>query len=161
MRRCGSGMGCGGAEEEAVDKLLSPLKNSNRVRHLSIIASNRSSTPSPATSDRLSLFRQFRPAGRSPRVPCVPGPRFSSMDSRQRKSETWLLSSLSRLLFHPNAETAHRVTIDELNSGAFLTRRYRERSFASAIDKSMNAIAWNPTHAAALAQLSDRHLASS
>src|SRR5262249_13992125 len=43
--RCGSGMGCGGAEEEAVDKLLRPLKNSNRLRHLSIIASNRSSTP--------------------------------------------------------------------------------------------------------------------
>src|SRR5262249_11128112 len=42
--RCGFGMGCGGAEEEAVDKLLSPLKNSNRLRHLSIIASNRSST---------------------------------------------------------------------------------------------------------------------
>jgi len=62
------------------------------------------------------------------------------------------LSSLSLLLFHPNAETAHRVTIDELISGAFLTRRYRERSFASAIDKSMNAIARHPTHAAALAQ---------
>jgi hypothetical protein len=71
------------------------------------------------------------------------------------------LSSLSLLLCHPNAETAHRVIIDELNSGAFLTRRYREKSFASAIDKSMNAIARHPTHAAALAQLSDRHLASS
>jgi hypothetical protein len=42
--RCGSAMGRGGAEEEAVGKLLRPLKNNNRLRHLSIIASNRSST---------------------------------------------------------------------------------------------------------------------
>ena len=39
----GSAMGCGGAEEEAVGKLLRPLTNNNRLRHLSIKASNRSS----------------------------------------------------------------------------------------------------------------------
>src|SRR5262245_27628481 len=42
--RCGFGIGCGGAEETAVGKLLRPLKYNNRFRHLSIIASNRSST---------------------------------------------------------------------------------------------------------------------
>jgi hypothetical protein len=43
--RCGSAMGWSGAEEEALGKLLSPRKNNNRLRHRSIIASNRSSTP--------------------------------------------------------------------------------------------------------------------
>jgi hypothetical protein len=41
------------------------------------------------------------------------------MDSTQRKSETWRVSSLSLLLCHPKAETARRVIIDELNSGLF------------------------------------------
>jgi hypothetical protein len=50
-------MGCGGAEEEAVSKLLRPLKNNNRLRHLSIIASNRSSTP--RSRNRRSICRCF------------------------------------------------------------------------------------------------------
>src|SRR2546421_599588 len=65
-------MGCGGAEEEAVGKLLRPLKNNNRLRHLSIIASNRSSTP--RTSARLSLFGRFLQAHSSPQVRCELGP---------------------------------------------------------------------------------------
>ena len=43
--RCDAGTGCSGAEQDSGDKLLTPLKNNNRLRHLSIIASNRSSTP--------------------------------------------------------------------------------------------------------------------
>jgi len=38
------GTGCGNAEDAADDKLLTPLRNSNRFKHLSIVASSRSST---------------------------------------------------------------------------------------------------------------------
>src|SRR5260370_38897538 len=37
-----------------------------------------------------------------------------------------------------------------LRSSAILTRRYRDKSFACAIDKSMNAITGHATHAAVL-----------
>src|SRR5215469_7665607 len=42
--RGGPGTGCGDAEDAADDKLLTPLRNSNRFRHLSIVASSFSST---------------------------------------------------------------------------------------------------------------------
>jgi hypothetical protein len=64
-------MGCGGAEEEAVGKLLRPLKNNTRLRHLSIIAPNRSSMSkfldkpptvavSPIATNRKSSPSSFR-----------------------------------------------------------------------------------------------------
>src|SRR6516225_1105454 len=57
--RGGPGTGCGDAEDAADDKLLTPLRNSNRFRHLSIVASSFSSTCR-------SLFRRFQPT-RNPR----------------------------------------------------------------------------------------------
>jgi hypothetical protein len=64
MRRR-SAMGCGGAEEEAIGKLLRPLKNNKRLRHLSIIASNRSSTP--RSRNKRSTVTSFRDSAASDR----------------------------------------------------------------------------------------------